>query len=151
MDARAVDANGNGLPPPASAPARVARRARAAAWLRGAGAGAGEGTARSLVEELEAEVALLREENARLKIRTARDGARRWDLPGPEAAGSAAPVTAREDAVWELMTECRVLRTALVDACRDVDAAMRQLRERLDALPPPDAGTSAETDESAER
>ncbi|ADB50950.1 hypothetical protein [Conexibacter woesei] len=150
MDARAVDANGNGHPPPASAPARVARRARAAAWLRGAGAGAGEGEATSLVEELEAEVALLREENARLKIRRARDGARRWDQQGQD--GTEGPVaTVREDAVWELMTECRVLRTALVDACRDVDAAMQQIRSRLDSLPPPDVAANAETVERAER
>lgn len=96
-------------------------------WLRGGG-GDQRATA-ALIAELEAELALLREENARLKVERAR-AARSWDarvhgtVPGATADG------AGED-VWELMTECEVLRTALLDVCRDVDHALDRIRGRL--------------------
>jgi hypothetical protein len=130
MDARTVDASGEGPPEDAQrpAPSRVARRSKAGKWLRGGGSDTHDG----LVEELEAELALLREENARLKIRGARERARPW---GGEAKprDSAQPPADEAGDAWELITECELLRTALGDACRDLDAAMERTRGRLDA------------------
>jgi hypothetical protein len=134
MDARTVDGNGDDPPTtaqtPAPAPADVARRGKGR-WLRGGSAAAQAGAA--LVEELEAELALLREENARLKIRGARDGSIPWDSDAEDAAPDQALAGDARDDLWELITECQVLRNALSDACRDLDVAMQRVRGRLDA------------------
>ncbi|MDO8212481.1 hypothetical protein [Conexibacter sp. CPCC 206217] len=130
MQARTVDASRGATPDDARTPApgRVGRRAKAGGWLRGATAGADERDGASHVEQLEAELALLREENARLKIRAAREPERPWDervrdRVVPRATHSDGP----GDDVWELVTECRLLRTALVDACRDLEVALQRV------------------------
>ena len=111
------------------------RRRGMSGWLRAGGratvAGAGD------AQELEAELALLREENAQLKLRLHRTDER----PIGErmrALGGAAPTRAGADeqAAWELLAECQLLRGSLVEACRDVELAMAEMRRRLDALAP---------------
>jgi hypothetical protein len=139
MEARTVDATGER--PPARGPDRTRRRRRSRRWLRG---GRGDHDTGRLVEQLEAEVALLREENARLKIRGARGGGERpWDERMRDLVPGEQPPDLRGDDAWALLTECQVLRTALVDACRDVEAAMAQIRGRLEALPEPGRGGKA--------
>jgi len=104
-------------------------------WLRGSGATeeAGSGEA---VDQLEREVTLLREENARLKV--ARE---RADPPVNErvrAMLSAPPGEGGLDAdePWEVLTECMLLRDGLVDACRELERGARELRGRLETLLP---------------
>ncbi|MBB4663960.1 hypothetical protein [Conexibacter arvalis] len=141
MEARRVDASGAG------APAQAPTRSRRGRWLRGGGGGA------DLVEQLEAEVALLREENARLEIRAARAGeARSWEERIRDLVPRGEQVAATDDQSWELLTECQLLRAALVDACREVEAAMAQIRGRLEALAAPtplETAADERTDEGA--
>jgi hypothetical protein len=112
----------NGGPP-------AARRRRR--WRAGRGGSRRSAPAR-LVEELEAELALAREENARLKV----ERARARERPVGERVRELLP--AHEDAppgdedAWELMAECLVLRDQLVEACAAVEQAMRQTRRRLE-------------------
>lgn len=138
MEARTVDATGER--PPVRPPDRTRRGRRSRGWLRGGG---GDQDSGRLVEQLEAEVALLREENARLKIRDARGGERPWDARMRDLVPGEQPPDLRGDDAWALLTECQVLRTTLVDACRDVEAAMAQIRGRLEALPDPGRGGKA--------
>lgn len=120
-----------------------------AGWLRGSGADGRDGG--MVVEQLEAELALLREENARLNIRRARAGAPLFDEHERERARESEARTAEsrgsadgagEDA-WELMTECHLLRTTLLEACHDAERALQRIRQRLDALAPPGAADAA--------
>lgn len=117
------------------------RRGGMARWLHASG-GRSDGRGDAFVEELEAEVALLREENARLRTRHEHGGGRprekrTGELP-PALADADDPVAGsgqrRDDDASELLTECRVLRTTLLDACSDVERAMREIRGRLDQL-----------------
>jgi hypothetical protein len=118
--------------------------------LRAAGSG---GSARSeparLVEELESELALLREENARLKMARARTG----DRPLTERVRELLPLQSADertgDEPWELLTECLMLRDGLIDACHEIERGMRETRGRLDEIFPPaedprEAGAAAE-------
>ena len=118
--------------------------------LRAAGGG---GSARSeparLVEELESELALLREENARLKVARQRTG----DRPLTERVRELLPVPSAEggtgDEPWELLTECLMLRDGLLDACHEIERGMRETRRRLDEIFPPAEG-AVEADAVAE-
>jgi uncharacterized small protein (DUF1192 family) len=92
------------------------------------------------MSELETELALLREENARLKverhrpadaghviermrsIRQEAQGAQRDEGPPSGADGGQA------------LAECLALREGLMDACQEVQQAMRGIRGRLEAL-----------------
>jgi len=106
-------------------------------WLRAGGETDRSGSG-GLVEELERELALLREENARLKMAQARAGTRpvnervRAALPDPRAAEPAEDA----DEPWALLTECMLLRDGLTDACRELERGARELRERLESIPP---------------
>jgi hypothetical protein len=97
------------------------------------------------LEELEREVSLLREENARLKL--AREHAS--DRPVNErlrAAFAAANAAGQNDRdaedPWEVLTECMLLRETMLDACRELERGAAELRTRLETLL---------ADESAER
>jgi hypothetical protein len=102
-------------------------------------ASSGHGDARSdeQLEELEREVALLREENARLKL--ARE--RAADRPVNErlrAAFAAASAGDGDDGdgedPWEVLTECMLLRETMLDACRELERGAAELRTRLETL-----------------
>lgn len=104
-------------------------------WLRWLGA-SNRAEPRSaqaqIVEQLESELALLREENARLKVKQVRAERSLTErvrelLPPHDEAGSA-------DETWELLTDCLLLRDGLIDACREIELGVRATRERLDAL-----------------
>ena len=92
--------------------------------------------------ELEMELALLREENARLKVERHRApdsgriiermrhlGEASGDEPRSEN-GSQASATA------EAIVECLAIRDALVEACHEVQQAMQGIRERLGGFTP---------------
>ncbi len=87
--------------------------------------------------ELEAEITLLREENARLKV----------DRHRPTDAGHVIermrsirpePATARHDGEGtppaHVIAECLAVRDGLMDACQEVQQAMQGIRGRLGAL-----------------
>jgi hypothetical protein len=90
--------------------------------------------------ELEAELALLREENARLKVERHRPAdaghviermrsirpESSSEQRGGEVAGSALGVQA--------IAECLAMRDGLIEACQEVQLAMRGIRGRLGSL-----------------
>ena len=99
--------------------------------------------------ELEMELALLREENARLKVERHRApdsgriiermrhlGEASRDEPRSEN-GSQASATA------EAIVECLAIRDALVETCHEVQQAMQGIRERLGGLAPEGQRASA--------
>lgn len=113
-------------------------------WLRAAGGSAQGGAPAQLVEELEREVALLREENARLRVARERTG----DRPVNERvlgalrllrdgdADEPADDDGETDDAWELLTECMLLRDGLVDACAELERGAGELRRRLETILP---------------
>jgi hypothetical protein len=108
-------------------------------WLRAAGGTAAPSAQEQRLEALESELALLREENARLKVKQERPGERPVeervrDLLPPRGAHER-----DDDEPWELLTSCLMLRDGLIDACREIEHGMRETRRRLDAILPDDA------------
>lgn len=124
-----------------------ARRLPLRQWLR-AGGGAQGAAPTELVEQLEQEVALLREENARLRV--ARE--RMADRPVNERVRDMLPLlrakadgdAADGDQPWELLTECMLLRDSLADACWELERGARELRRRLETILPGSEGARAE-------
>lgn len=122
----------------ATAPGGGTRRSpgsRLRGWLHGAGAAEEPGPGEA-VDQLEREVTLLREENARLKV--ARE---RADPPVNERVRAMLSSPRGEGALdadepWEILTECMLLRDGLVDACRELERGARELRGRLETLLP---------------
>jgi hypothetical protein len=115
------------------------RRAAFARLLRmgvsdGAKSSSGDMAAMS---ELETELALLREENAQLKVERHRPAdvghviermrSLRLQVPVERQAGSAPPAEATH-------AECLAMRNGLIDACREVQQAMQGIRGKLGAL-----------------
>lgn len=137
-DAGATAASDDGLPRP-----RLRR------WLRASGGAAGAAPV-ELVEQLEQELALLREENARLRVARERTADRPVNervrdtllLLRTEQAG-AAPDDGGDEP-WELLTECMLLRDGLADACWEIERGARELRRRLESILPGSEGARAE-------
>lgn len=110
-------------------------------WLRAPGGERGAAGSEQL-EQLEREVVLLREENARLKV--AREQAE--DRPVNERVRAALLSAHRaneldRDEPWAVLTECMLLRDGLVDACRELERGARELRGRLETILPNAEGT----------
>jgi len=126
--------------------ARQARAAGLRRWLRTTGAGAQGAAPGALVEELERELALLREENARLRVARERTSGR----PVNERVRDMLPLLRSElggadgDEPWELLTECMLLRDSLADACRELERGARELRQRLESILPGSEGARTE-------
>lgn len=144
MEASTSDTGGGVAP--------VRRRSGVTRWLGGSG-GRSDGRGDAFVEELEAEVALLREENARLRTRDEHRDDRSWRLRMGVLDAELADAGGRADDASELLTECRILRATLLDACGDVERAMREIRRRLEQLEPSDTtvALAPEPRASAER
>jgi hypothetical protein len=127
--------------------AGAAEGTRLRRWLRAAGAPAQRAAPAELVEELEREVALLREENARLRVAAERAGGRPVN---ERVRGAVALLRSGEgdgpdgDEPWELLTECMLLRDGLIDACAELERGARALRRRLESILPASEGASAE-------
>lgn len=117
-------------------------------WLRVNG-GAHEDAPTELVEQLEQEVALLREENARLRVARERTA----DRPVNERVRDMLPLLRAQangadeddgDEPWELLTECMLMRDSLADACWEIERGARELRRRLESILPGSEGARAE-------
>lgn len=113
-------------------------------WLRVSGGGEDPAAAEQL-EALEREVALLREENARLKVAREHAASRQVN----ERVRAALPAARDDDSPdgedpWDVLTECMLLRDSLVDACRELERGARELRTRLETLLPNAEGASAD-------
>jgi len=121
-------------------------------WLRAAGGSAQGAAPVQLVEELEREVALLREENARLRVARERTGDRPVNervlgalrLLRDDDAADPADDDGGGDEAWQLLTECMLLRDGLVDACGELERGARELRRRLETILPGAEGAQAE-------
>jgi hypothetical protein len=118
------------------------RRAALARLLRlgvsdGAKSSSGDMAAMS---ELETELALLREENAQLKVERHRPAdaghviermrSLRLQSPAAPQTGASAPPAKAAQAI----AECLAMRDGLMEACREVQQAMQGIRGRLGAL-----------------
>jgi hypothetical protein len=127
MEASSVDLRANEL-----TPARARSRFRSLIGNRPSGTRGG--TEAELVQALDAEVTLLREENARL--RSARESAadpgqiisRLSELPGPQDDAD------HGDDAWHVLTAGLVLRDTLLEVCAGIAQAMAVQEERLHAL-----------------
>jgi hypothetical protein len=92
------------------------------------------------MSELETELALLREENARLKVERHRPADTGHVIERMRSIRPGAPVGAEEAATpsvagsAQAMTECLVVREGLMDACQEVQQAMQVIRGRLEVL-----------------
>lgn len=111
-------------------------RARLRELLRVSG-GHDDAASDEQLEELEQEVALLREENARLKL--AREHAEDRPLNERLRAALAAASDGGErdpegEEPWEVLTECMLLRETMLDACRELERGAAELRTRLETL-----------------
>lgn len=84
--------------------------------------------------ELEREVALLREENARLKLTRAQAGSRPVNERVRAAFASPQDDESPEEDPWEILTECMLLRETLLEACRELERGAGELRTRLETL-----------------
>ena len=143
MDASTTRERAGTPPRRADPPARDGRAAggggRLARWLGGGGGG----RSAALLAALEAELALLREENARLRTRLERGDARPWRERVHAALADGADGARAADDAAALLGECRLLHAALLDACDEVERAMRDVRDRLEALAPAPGGPPA--------
>jgi hypothetical protein len=111
-------------------------RARLRELLRVSG-GSDVGVADDKLDQLECEVALLREENARLKLARAHADDRpvneRVRAMFPSSGGVDGDACDDEDP-WEALTECMLMRETLLDACRELERGAAELRTRLETL-----------------
>lgn len=135
-----------GAVPAASGEDAAAHEPRLRRWLRASGS-AGQGAVPlEFVEELEREVALLREENARLRVARERTSGR----PVNERVRDMLPLLRADaesddaDEPWALLTECMMLRDSLADACRELECGAREMRRRLESILPAAEGERAE-------
>lgn len=113
---------------------------RWARWFRAAGGAAQSSTQSRHLDELESELALLREENARLKVKQERPGARSVNERVRELLPPAGEEGTGSDEPWELLTQALMLRDGLLDACHEIELSMRELRRQLDAILPAGEG-----------
>lgn len=114
------------------------RRAAVARLLRmGVSDGAKSPSDAATTNELETELALLREENAQLKVERHRPAdvghviermrSLRLESPAGQPAGESPAAT-------EAIAECLAVREGLMQACQEVQQAMQGIRGRLGAL-----------------
>ncbi len=92
------------------------------------------------MDELEMELSLLREENARLKVERHRPPdagrviERMRDLGREHPAGERDGEIAQPDRAGQAIVECLAMRDGLVAACQEVQQAIQGIRGRLGAL-----------------
>jgi hypothetical protein len=118
-----------------SPPADAGRRSAALGRIFRLGVSDGASSAgEAVLGELEMELALLREENARLKVERHRPPDpgriidRMRDLRQESHAGQA------DDAVARVVVECLTLRAGLLEACQEIQQAMQGMQSRLGTL-----------------
>ena len=84
--------------------------------------------------ELEMELALLREENARLKVERHRAPDSGRIIERMRHLGQAPNGDPQTGEVGQAMIECAAIRDALLQACQEVQQAMHGIRARLSGL-----------------
>ncbi len=130
-------------PPSTSPPVDAQRRRAALARLLRMGVSDGTKSSSSdmaAMSELETELALLREENARLKVERHRPAdtghviermrSIRQEIPTDQLDGVSQQAVDAPRAI----AECLAVRESLMEACQEVQQAMRGIRGRLEAL-----------------
>lgn len=117
------------------------RRAALSRLLRmGVSDGAKSSSDMAAMSDLETELALLREENAQLKVERHRPAdaghviERMRSLRTQSAIEPQADVSAAAVGETRAIAECLVMRDGLMEACREVQQAMQGIRGRLGAL-----------------
>jgi hypothetical protein len=99
-------------------------------------------------EALEADALLLREENARLRVKLeaspdmGRVIERLRAMPAPQSSNGSEPDPA-EDA-WQMLTDVIVMRNSLIDICREMGQVMANLEQSLEAISTPDESVGGE-------
>jgi hypothetical protein len=97
--------------------------------------GARSGADDGYVERLEAELALLREENARLRFERAQRPDAGSLVERLRALSAAQPPDEdHRDAAWHLVGEALVMREVLVDVCKEIGQTTITLQTRLSNL-----------------
>lgn len=104
----------------------------------------------ALTEALEADALLLREENARLRVKleAAPDAGavierlRALPQPATEPANEDHPADGGQadtsEDVWQMLTEVLVMRNSLIEICREIGQVMARLESSLESLSPPE-------------
>lgn len=87
-------------------------------------------------EALEAELALLREENARMKVEAARPASTGRAIERIRGAAAAAEELGQTDDAWQALAEATMLREVLADMCEEVQGAVAAVQKRLRSLGP---------------
>ena len=101
------------------------------------------------MEALEADALLLREENARLRVKLEASPdmgnviERLRALPAPSPQVSEEPDPA--DDAWQMLTEVIVMRNSLIDICREIGRVMTHLETSLESISPPDGIVGGES------
>lgn len=85
-------------------------------------------------EDLELEVMLLREENARLKTERHRRPGLDRAVEAPRVVGEDEDPAAIGDDTWSAVVELLVIREQLEQACLDIEIAVAGVRERVARL-----------------
>jgi hypothetical protein len=109
------------------------RRGRLRELLRASGDG-DDAAVEQQLQELEREIALLREENARLKVAREHAADRPLNELVRAAFQSHGEADTDGDDPWEVLTECMLLRHTLLDACQELERGAGELRVRLQTL-----------------
>ncbi|HTA13553.1 MAG TPA: hypothetical protein VK781_01685 [Solirubrobacteraceae bacterium] len=128
-------------PAPTSQRAAAQRRRAAVARLlrMGVSDGATSSGDTAATSDLETELALLREENAQLKVERHRPAdaghvIERMRSLRPQSTDRQAGESAQVADATQAITECMAVRDGLMQACQEVQQAMQGIRGRLGAL-----------------
>ena len=112
----------------------LARFRRRIEQFRGDADAFGGDDARDEQSELNLELMLLREENARLKAERHRPSDVDTLIDQMRRLGDEKGDAEMVDEAWTLLTECLVIREGLERACVEIQATMGAVRDRLDRL-----------------
>jgi hypothetical protein len=114
-------------------------------WRRlGAIAKLPEGRNGADAEALEADALLLREENARLRVKLEASPDMGRVIERLRAVPTPSPQPDPAEDAWQMLTEVIVMRNSLIDICREIGQVMGNLGESLEALSPPDGTVGGE-------
>jgi hypothetical protein len=115
--------------------ANRAERQRPQPFKRFRSIGSRSGVEASHIERIEADLVLLREENARLRFERAQRPDAGSTIERLKALSAAEPPSVdRRDAAWHLISEALVMREVLIDVCKEIGQMTITLQTRLNNL-----------------
>ncbi len=96
------------------------------------------------LDSMEAEIALLREDNARMRIGQAKppDAGRLVErlrvLAEVKHHGEGGPLQIDDqgDEIWQILSEAMLVRSVLIDVCTEIGQVVLTLQRRLDSMAP---------------